>query len=98
MTECIELVRFRVKPGEDEQVVRTHAGMVSAVRQRFPGLVEARLGKLPDGTYIDVVVYSSAAEAEAANEDALNIPEFVEMVSHIEEVVSIEQLEAIDRL
>jgi hypothetical protein len=69
--------------------------MIAAVRERFPELVDARLIQMDDGSWMDVVQWSSRESAERAAASIGEIPEAAEMMSLLEEVLSFEH--GIDR-
>jgi hypothetical protein len=61
------------------------------MRKAVPGLVEARLVRLEDGTWLDVVAWASQADAEAAVAAHERVPEAAQMGTYISEVLSIQQ-------
>ena len=75
MAQAIEMVRFTVKPGEEEALVTERPGMLEALSAVYPGLVSAHLAKTDETTWRDVLVRESREEALAAAEGAPNIPE-----------------------
>ncbi|MEX1141014.1 MAG: antibiotic biosynthesis monooxygenase [Thermoleophilaceae bacterium] len=82
---AIEIARFRVKDGAEEQMLAERPAMVDAMRRRFPTYRESFLTKLDDGRWMDVVVWEDRAEAEAAAEGAYAYPEIVEWFRHLED-------------
>lgn len=66
MSLTLELVRFTVAPGREDEFL---AGREAAVRglAAMPGLVSATLAQADDGTWIDAVLWRSRPEAEAAD-------------------------------
>ena len=64
--------------------------MIAAIRHRFPELIEATLFKMDDGTWMDVVRWSSREAAERAAASMAEIPEAAGMMELVEEVISFE--------
>jgi hypothetical protein len=86
MSETIELVRFSVHPDRRDEFLRDRPGAIAALREAFPGLIEARLAELEDGTWIDVVRWRSKAEAETAAAECSTIPVVRDWMATIAEV------------
>src|SRR5262245_49910694 len=63
---AMELARFTVLDGSEGQLLAERPAMVEALHQRFPGCMAAYLTKEDDGSWLDVLVWSSRAEAEDA--------------------------------
>lgn len=55
MSVVHELVRSRIRPGAEEDMLRLRPRMISTVRERFPELLDARLIQLDDGSWLDLV-------------------------------------------
>ncbi|SDL23390.1 antibiotic biosynthesis monooxygenase [Nonomuraea jiangxiensis] len=66
----ISITRFQTGSTDAEEVQARHADLVSAVRATQPGLAEARLGRLDDGTWVGVWRWDSAARLQAARQAA----------------------------
>lgn len=90
-----ELARFKVDPENSERMLGQRDAMVAAVRKAFPGLMEARLAKLDDQTWIDVWRWESLEKAKAAAEGAPGVPEAAAMFSLIKDVVAMEHAEIV---
>ena len=90
MPDTYEIVRSRVRGGREDEMLRLRPAMIAAVRARYPELVDARLVKLDDGTWLDVVRWSSRAAAERAAAAFHEVPEARAMSELIEEVLSFE--------
>ena len=69
----IRLHRYTVDPPNLEELLARRAAAISAIRAAHPGLVEARLIRLEDGTFIDVWRWDSAEQMQAAL-DATPVP------------------------
>jgi hypothetical protein len=85
-----EVVRSRVRPGAEEDMLRLRPQMISAVRARFPELLDARLVQLDDGSWLDLVQWSSREAAERAAASMGEIPEAAAMAELLDEIVSFE--------
>ena len=90
MPDVYEIVRSRVRTGRDEDMLALRPAMIAAVRRRHPELVDARLVKLDDGTWLDIVRWRSREAAERAASEFGDIPEARAMGELIEEVLSFE--------
>ena len=90
MSVVYEVVRGRVRPGAEQDMLRLRPRMIAAVRQRFPELLDARLVQLDDGSWLDLVQWSSREAAERAAAAMPEIPEAAAMMELIDEIVSFE--------
>src|SRR5688572_30726349 len=88
VTKVIEVVRSSV-PDErvDEMLARRPAAM-ARFQEEFPGLLSATLGRLEDGSWIDVIVWRSREEAEEASRRYAEIPELASFMALVGEVHS----------
>lgn len=90
VSQAVELVLFTVRPEEEEEFIAERPAMLAAMRSRFPGLEQAVLARRDDGSWLDVVVWTSRAEAEAAAAGMSDVPEAARWGSHI---VTVERME-----
>jgi hypothetical protein len=60
----LELARFKVGIGKAEAMVSSRDDMMAAMRARFPGLIEARLARLDEETWIDVWRWDTLENAQ----------------------------------
>jgi hypothetical protein len=90
MTEVYEVVRSRLREGTESEMLELRPKMIAAVRSRFPQLLDARLIKMDDGSWMDVVRWSSRDAAEKAAAAMSEIPEAQAMMRLIEEIVAFE--------
>jgi heme-degrading monooxygenase HmoA len=67
--------RFHVEPTDADEMITRRAALVAAIRQRFPGLIETRLGRLDERTWIDVWHWESLAHLQRALEGGPAIAE-----------------------
>jgi quinol monooxygenase YgiN len=70
----IRLVRFTVEPSRASDMIAQRAELVAATRQLYPGLIEARLTRVDDRTWLDLWRWESMSHAEAAIRGAHEIP------------------------
>jgi hypothetical protein len=71
-------------------MLQLRPGMIAAVRRRFPELIDARLIKLDDGTWLDISQWRSREATERAAQAFGEIPEARAMGELIDEIVSFE--------
>jgi hypothetical protein len=64
----IRIHRYTVDPGDVEELLYRRAALITAMRAHHPGLVETRLIRLEDGSFIDAWRWSSAEEMQAGLE------------------------------
>ncbi len=62
----LRITRFTVNPADAEEMQARRATLVSAIRATSPGLVETRLAKYDDQTWIDIWRWDSPASAQTA--------------------------------
>ncbi len=65
MTETLEIVTFRLKPGTEAGFVASN-GVMTDWLARQPGFLGRQLGRREDGTWVDVVRWQSIGQARAA--------------------------------
>lgn len=70
MNETIELVTFRLASGNAQSFLAANATINDWLRKQ-PGFISRRLGQKEDGTWIDVLLWSSGEAAKAAGDKAM---------------------------
>ncbi|RVD60628.1 hypothetical protein EN828_00910 [Mesorhizobium sp. M2D.F.Ca.ET.185.01.1.1] len=65
MTDTLEIVTFRLKPGTEAGFVASN-GLVSDWLARQPGFLSRHHGRREDGTWVDIVRWRSMEQARAA--------------------------------
>ncbi|MEI9404323.1 hypothetical protein [Mesorhizobium argentiipisi] len=65
MTETLEIVTFRLKPGTEAGFVANN-GIMTDWLAREPGFLSRHLGRREDGSWVDVVRWQSMERAQAA--------------------------------
>jgi len=81
----IDVARYR--SADPDLLVEHHRTMAAALAKAAPGFVSAQLARLEDGTWLDLVTWESRAAAEAGIAAEPSIPEFVEFVQHVGDIV-----------
>ncbi len=90
---AFELARYRVEPGNTDELLRRWEAAVEAVRRSYPGLVDANLARLDEQTWIDVWRWESTEAARAAAQGASSVPEAAAMFSLIAEPLTMDHAE-----
>jgi heme-degrading monooxygenase HmoA len=75
MPEFYDVVHAKVRDGADEEMLSRRPELEAGVREKLPGLLEIRLIRLDDGTYLDVLRWESREAADAAIEKFAEVPE-----------------------
>lgn len=65
MTETLEIVTFRLKPGAEAGFAANNR-IVNDWLARQPGFISRHLGKREDGSWVDVVRWQGMEQAQAA--------------------------------
>jgi hypothetical protein len=65
---------YTIDPADLDELIARRATLITAIRAAHPGLAEARLTRLEDGTFTDVWRWDSAEQLQAALA-AMPIPE-----------------------
>lgn len=71
----IRITRFTADPAAADELARTHASLVAAVRAASPGPAEARLARIDERTWMSVWSWDSAEDADATSAAARELPE-----------------------
>jgi heme-degrading monooxygenase HmoA len=75
MSEFYDVVHARVRDGAEAEMLRRRPALEAGVREKLPGLLDIRLVRLEDGTYLDVLRWESRDAADAAIEKFASVPE-----------------------
>jgi hypothetical protein len=62
---AVRMHRYTVDPADLQELLARRATLIDALRAAHPGLAEARLTRLADGTYSDVWRWESAEQMRA---------------------------------
>jgi quinol monooxygenase YgiN len=87
----VELTRFRVRPEKTTELLAARARMVDEFRADRAGFIDARLVRLPDAHWLDIVSWRSAEDFAASRAKGANHPGIRALFDAIEEVVSAEE-------
>jgi hypothetical protein len=90
---CLEIVRFRLKYGAEDDMLSERPNLFALLREAFPGLRAAHRAKLDDRTWLDVLMWDSRAQAETAQREEMQRPEIAAALRHVEEVLSMDLAE-----
>jgi hypothetical protein len=63
---AVRMYRYTVDPADLEELLARRAKLIHALRAAHPGLAEARLARLADGTHSDVWRWESAEQMQVA--------------------------------
>jgi hypothetical protein len=77
-------------------LVADRLAMLSALRARFAACLAAYLTREDDGTWVDVIVWRSRAEAEEAAKEIFAIPECAAWFEHMAESGGLRHAEVLD--
>jgi quinol monooxygenase YgiN len=87
----VELTRFRVDPDREGDLLRARPAMLADFRADRAGFVDARLVRLADGQWLDIVTWRSAADFGASRAKGANLPGISAFFAAIAELISAEQ-------
>ena len=87
----VELTRFRVAPGREDDLLQARPGMLADFRADRAGFVEARLVRLPGGEWLDIVIWESPEDFAASRAKGANLPGIAAFFEPITELVSSEE-------
>ena len=97
MQPVFELAAFTVRDGAEAEMLAERPAMIDALERAFPGLLAAWLTKRDDGSWLDVILWRTRAEAEAAAEHVYDVPEAKAWFRHIAESHGLQHLEVVDQ-
>jgi heme-degrading monooxygenase HmoA len=75
MPEFYDVVHAKVRDGAEAEMLRRRAALEAGVKEQLPGLLDIRLVRLEDGTYLDILRWNSREAADAAIERFAEVPE-----------------------
>jgi quinol monooxygenase YgiN len=91
MTTTVELTRFRVPPERADQLLAARPSMIEDFRADRAGFLGARLVRLPDGEWLDIVEWRSSDDFAASRAKGANLPGIRAFFELIDELVSAEE-------
>lgn len=86
----IELTTFVVAPDRTSEMLSARSGMLSAFRKDRRGFVAARLVRVADDTWLDIVEWTDALAFDESRAKGANLPEIAAFFGTIDELVSAE--------
>ena len=89
MSQALELARYTVKPENVDAMLASHTATEAAL-QTFPGFINIHFGRLDSTTFLDVCLWESRAQAEAAAAKAPEHPDLSRTFALIDEVLGFE--------
>jgi hypothetical protein len=92
---ALELARFTVREGEEAALLAERPAMVRALRHAFPAARAAWLTREDDGSWLDVVLWSSREAAEEAAQRVAELPEARSWFRHIAESRGLRHVEVV---
>lgn len=87
----VELTRFRVDPAREQELLRTRPLMLADFHADRAGFVEARLVRLPDNEWLDIVVWETSEDYAASRAKGPNLPGIAAFFASIGELISSEE-------
>jgi hypothetical protein len=97
MTSVFELAAFTVRAGDEAAMLAERPVMIAALREAFPGLLAAWLTKRHDGSWLDVILWRTRAEAETAAKHVDSVPEAKAWFRHIAESHGVQHVDIADQ-
>ncbi|MER5649759.1 antibiotic biosynthesis monooxygenase [Streptosporangium sp. NPDC002524] len=91
MTTTVEITRFRVSPERATDLLAARDGMIADFRADRDGFLDAKLVRLPDGEWLDIVEWRSPADFAASRAKGGNLPGIQAFFALIDELVSTEE-------
>lgn len=91
MTTTVELTRFRVAPDKVDQLLASRQAMIADFKADRAGFLSARLVRLPDNEWLDIVEWRSSADFAASRAKGANLPGIKAFFESIESLVSAEE-------
>jgi quinol monooxygenase YgiN len=88
---AIELTRFRVKPDRVDELLAARPGMLEDFRADRSGFIYARLVRLPNDEWIDIVTWETPEDFAASRAKGANLPGIKAFFDVIDGLVSAEE-------
>jgi hypothetical protein len=86
----IELTRFRTRAGQEHELLAARPGMLADFERDRAGFVDARLVRLAEGEWLDIVTWQSAEHFAASREKGANLPGIARFFAAVESLVAAE--------
>ena len=97
MKPVLELAAFTIRNDAETAMLAERPAMIEALRRAFPGLLAAWLAKRDDGSWLDVILWRSRAEAETAADHVNDLPEAKAWFRHIAESHGVQHIDVVNQ-
>jgi Antibiotic biosynthesis monooxygenase len=97
MSLTFELAEFTVDPENEQALLEGRRTMAAALRRAFPGALGMWLTRQDDGSWLDIVLWRSRAEAEDAAARINELPEARAWFGHIAESRGLRHTKVVDQ-
>ncbi|GAA0612839.1 hypothetical protein HPO96_22990 [Kribbella sandramycini] len=87
----VELTRFRVRPEQAEELLAARADMLADFATDRAGFRNARLVRLPNDEWLDIVEWETAEDFAASREKGGNLPGIARFFAAIDSLVTAEE-------
>ncbi|MEI8408152.1 MULTISPECIES: antibiotic biosynthesis monooxygenase [unclassified Kribbella] len=87
----VELVRFKVRPEQVEELLAARTDMLQDFAADRAGFLNARLVRLPNDEWLDIVEWSTPEDYAASREKGPNLPGIARFFAAIDSVVTAEE-------
>jgi hypothetical protein len=92
----IELIRFRVDADKTDELLAARPGMLRDFEADRDGFVNARLIRLPDGEWLDIVEWATPEDFAESRKKGPNLPGVARFFAAIAEVIAAEEGTAVE--
>jgi quinol monooxygenase YgiN len=87
----VELTRFRVLPEKTDELLSARAEMLEDFAADRAGFVSARLVRLPDNEWLDIVEWATSEDYAASRDKGPNLPGIARFFAAIDSLVVAEE-------
>ncbi|MEV5961904.1 antibiotic biosynthesis monooxygenase [Kribbella sp. NPDC051952] len=87
----VELTRFRVLPEKAEELLAARVDMLKDFEADRTGFLGARLVRLPDDEWLDIVEWATSEDYAASRDKGPNLPGIARFFAAIDSLVSAEE-------
>ena len=91
MSTTVELTRFRVLPERTDDMLAARPAMLADFRTDRAGFLGARLVRLPNDEWLDIVEWRSSEDFAASRAKGANLPGIEAFFATIDSLVSAEE-------
>ncbi|MEV6374317.1 hypothetical protein FXF53_14490 [Micromonospora sp. WP24] len=87
----VELTRFRVDPARENDLLQARPQMLADFQADRAGFIEARLVRLPNDEWLDIVLWETPEDFAASRAKGANLPGIAAFFDAIGALVSAEE-------